>query len=961
VTKIKTTAYRVGAAGFVLAIASLAAPAFAQDAAPADAAPEGQTIVVTGSRIARPDLTSTSPLNVVTASDIAMKGGSANIENVLNDLPQITPTTSSASNNPGGGVATVNMRNLGSQRTLVLVDGRRYMSYDVSQTVDLNTIPSALIEGVDVVTGGQSAVYGSDAIAGVVNFRLKRNFSGAQFNSSYNLTSKGDGAIFDVNGTIGGNFNDSRGNVVLYVGYTKRKGVFAAARNFSKNALVDDGEGGFVFGGSGSVPQGRVNVPGLGAATGLGCDNQDFAGNVNSCYVGATDAYNYAPVNYLQVPQERYMVAAMAHYEIDEHFEPYLEAQFVNNRVSAQLAPTPINQGTPYGDGTIGGINLDVNSTFFTPAFRTALQSLDTNGDGYVTAPSWAYRTLQLGPRINKDDRSAYRFVAGMKGDIGAGFSYDGYYMYAHTKNTQRQSGNVAIDKFINAVTTTTVGGQTVCASEAARAAGCVAANIFGLNNLSQAAIDYLGITATNVETYTTQVASFAVTNSNLFDLGAGGVGIAFGAEWRKEEGSVEPDTYLASGNVAGFNPGNPTSGSYSVREFFGEVNVPLLRDQVIHRLDLTGAARASHYSNAPGNVFTWAAGVELAPVQDITFRAKYQKAVRGPSVNELYLGNTVSFDGNADQCGTAAATVAGSALNAICVAQFNKAGAPLSNIGNSAIQDPNLVNPLRRVGGNSNLREETANTYTIGVVLQPTFAPRFSASVDYYNIKIDNFITSGVGTDAIGTLCFDKGIQSYCDAITRNAIGEIDQFKDGYVNSGGLKTSGIDVKADYVLPLGNALGTSTKLVFAFDGTRLIKYDFTKVIGLDLVYHCAGAFGANCGVPTPKWRHTLRATLATPKVEISGMWRFIGASNDDDPTTTYASEHFGSVSYFDLAASAKVNKTFTLRGGVTNLFDKTPPLAASTQNGGNGEQTNTFPTLYDVLGRRFFVSATMNF
>ncbi|MDF8333036.1 TonB-dependent receptor domain-containing protein [Novosphingobium cyanobacteriorum] len=951
---------KTGAAPAALGVALLAGPAFAQEAAPqAGAAASGdEVIVVTGSRIARPDLTSTSPLNVVGASDIALKGGSANIENVLNDLPQVTPTTSGASNNPGGGVATVNLRNLGDQRTLVLVDGRRYMSYDVNQVVDLNTIPSALIERVDVVTGGQSAVYGSDAIAGVVNFSLKRNFSGITVNSSYDLTGRGDGAIFDINGVVGGNFEDGRGNATMFVGYTERKAVFAAARGFAKNALVDNGDGTFSFGGSGSVPQGRINLPGIGAATGLGCDIQDFAGGVNSCYDSTADAYNYAPINYLQVPQKRFVVAGMAHYEINDNFKPYIEAQFVNNRVSALLAPTPISNGTPYGDGVIGKINLFVNSPFFTPEFRTALGTLDTDGDGYVQS-NFNYRTTQLGGRLNKDDRSAYRFVVGMKGDIGAGFSYDGYYMYARTKNTQRQQGNVAIDRFLAATTNAVVGGQLVCADPTARAAGCAPANIFGANNLSPEAVKYLGVSATNIETYNTQVASFAVTNPNLFDLGAGGVGLALGAEYRKESGSVEPDTYLASGNVAGFNPGQATGGSYNVKEFFGELRVPILRDSFIHRLDLNGAARYSKYSNAPGDVFTWSAGLELAPTPDITFRGQYQKAVRGPSVNELYLGNTVSFNGNADKCGTAAAL--SGTLNQICTAQFNAAGAPTSLIGNPIIQDPNIVNPLTFIGGNSGLREETAKTYTLGAVLTPTFLPGFTATVDYYNIKIDNYITAGVGTDAIGTLCFDRFNQAYCDVIARNSVGEIDTFRDGYVNSGGLKTSGVDISMNYRTDIGTLMGSPAKVSLSFDGTRLIRNDFTPVVGLDLVYKCAGSFGANCGVPTPKWRHMATTGLSVGPFDAQFSWRYIGSAYDDDPNSDYASENFDAVSYFDLALAFEVNEHFTLRGGVTNLFDKEPPLAASTQNGGNGEQTNTFPTLYDVLGRRFFMSATMHF
>ncbi|QKS02291.1 TonB-dependent receptor [Sphingomonas sp. CL5.1] len=979
-----------GAATLAIGLALVSTPAFAQQAPSAsDAAPQ-QDIVVTGSRIARPDLEGTSPISIVSSADIAKRAGSANIENVLNDLPQVTPTTSSTSNNPGGGVATVNLRGLGSQRTLVMVDGRRYMSYDVNQIVDLNTIPSSLISRVDVVTGGQSAVYGSDAIAGVVNFILKRDFSGVELNSQYGVTEKGDGQMWNVNGTIGSNFDDNRGNVTLFVDYTKRNPTYAGQRDFAYNALVDDGKGHLVAaGGSPSVPQGRINIPtvyaadgktvikpGLGITSGLGCDNQDFGSpGVGRCYVGA-NGYNYSPVNYLQVPQERFLVSAMGQYEINEHFTPYFEAQFVNNRVESQLAATPIGQGSPYASnasGTTGPLTLQTNSPFFSPAMQAALQALDTGNTGYVSVPSWAFRTTQIGPRVNYDDRSAYRIVAGMKGDIGAGFSYDGYYMYARTKNSQRQLGNVAISNFLAATKTAfqaadgsispfpVAGGTLVCADATARAAGCYPANIFGLNQLSPEAAKYISVGATNLEEYTTQVASFVVSNPNLFDLGAGGVGVAFGAEWRNEAGSVTPDTYLASGNVAGFNSGQPTSGSYSVREFFGEIRVPLLNDQIIHRLELNGAARSSHYSNAPGNVFTWSAGVEMAPVRDITFRGQYQKAVRGPSVNELYLGNTVSFAGNADQCGTAAAVNAGR-LHDICVAQFSGAGAPVSLIGNPAIQDPNVVNPLTFIGGNPNLREETAKTYTVGAVIQPSFVPRLSLTVDYYNIKVDNFIHT-VTTTTIGNECFINFNQSFCSLITRNAAGEIDTFSAQNVNSGGLKNSGIDVGATYNYPLGELFGGDARLSFNFNGTRLIHNIITQISGdPTTTTECAGRFGVlACGVPTPKWRHSLRTTLGIGAISTSVQWRYFGSVRDDDPSYVYASERLGAVNYFDLTLSADVNEHYSLNFGVSNLFNKKPPLAASAQNGGNGEQSNTYPTVYDVLGRSFFVSAKMKF
>jgi outer membrane receptor protein involved in Fe transport len=977
------------AATLAFGLAFISSPVFAQAAPPTTAVPaaeeDGGTgnseIVVTGSRIARPDLEGTSPTVVVGAQDIALKAGSANIENVLNDLPQVTATTSAASNNPGGGVATVNLRNLGSQRTLVLVDGRRYMSYDVNQIVDLNTVPSALISRVDVVTGGQSAVYGSDAIAGVTNFVLKRDFSGAEAGSQYRITERGDGAIWNLYGLIGANFDDNRGNVTLFADYTKRKAVFAGARDFSRDSLSDSRNGSPLFAsGSPSIPDGRIRVPGLNAALNNGCGTgtaastsyQAFSpGGAARCY-GNADAYNTNPVNYLQVPQERFLVSAMGQYEVNEHLTPYIEAQFANNRVNALLAATPISQGTPFGVGTTGALTLQTASPFLAPAVRTALAGLDTDGDGYVTVPQWNYRTTQLGGRLNQDERNAFRIVTGLKGDIGAGFNYDGYYMYSRTKNSQRQDGNVAIDRFLAGVTTAfqapngtisatpVAGGTLVCRDATARARGCAPVNIFGANQLSAAAVDYIGIGATNLEEYTTQVASFVVTNPSLFDLGAGGVGIAAGAEWRNENGSITPDEFLSSGNVAGFNPGQPTGGSYSVREFFGEVRLPLLRNTIVHRLELNGAARATHYSNAPGNVFTWSAGGELAPIRDLTFRGQYQRAIRGPSVNELFLGNTVSFNGNADQCGTAEA-LSSQQLRDICTAQFNAAGAPVNLIGNAAIQDPASVNPLTFTGGNSSLREERAKTYTFGGVFSPSFLPRFSLTVDYYNIAITGYIAP-VPTNTIGSLCFDSFNQDYCSLISRNSAGQIETFRSVNLNSGGLKTSGIDVSAGYTQPLSSLFGDEdARIAFNFTGTRLMNYKYTPVTGVDEVIDCEGRFGNQCGVPTPRWRHTLRTTLGLKAAALSFQWRYQGKARDDNDDTTFATERLKAFNYFDLTGSFEASDNLSFNVGVSNLFDKKPPLLASAQSGGNGEQSNTFPTFYDVLGRSFFVSARTRF
>ena len=1008
---------RLMASTLLVGAAACASPAFAQ-ATPPSASPEAaqataeavsdtgpqpeSEIVVTGSRLARPDLEGSSPIAVVGQQEFQIQQGSANVENVLNDLPQVNATQTSTSNNPGGGTATVNLRGLGAQRTLVLVNGRRYVSFDVNQIVDLNTIPAALIDRVDVVTGGQSAVYGSDAIAGVVNFIMKKDFSGVQVDGSYDITEKGDGQVFNTSVTMGTNFDDGRGNVTLFGNYMRRSDAFAGERRFAEFAASDNGGDGLTFtGGSPSIPGGRVNgITGLSVASGLNCpfaapatsnNNIDFIGGVESCFNGGTEGYNFNPINYLQVPQERYMISAMGQYEINDHFRPYTELTFINNRVLNQLAATPISNSSAFGNpaegqsiGSLaGGITLNVNSPFFTPEFQAALQTIDAGeegdlaNDGFVVAPSFGFRSVQNGPRVNDDDRNAYRVLAGLAGDLWGGWDYDASYMYSRTKNTQRQRGNINITNFLAGIQvgfrnpeTGEVqaapfdgiegGGELVCFNQ--NVSGCVPVNIFGENNLSPEAQSFINLNATNVETYSTQIFNATVTNNDLFDLGAGGVGVALGAEWRKEAGAVDPDPQLTSGNVAGFNSGLATSGSYQVREFFGETRIPIVRDSFIHRFEVNAAARFTTYSNAPGNVFTWAAGAELAPVRDFTLRGQYQKAIRGPSINELFFGDAVGFPGNLDRCGDAD-EVADPQIRAICEAQFAAAGAPLSNIGNPDIQDPDIVNPATFFRGNPDLIEETAKTFTVGAVFQPTFLPRFSATIDYYHIKIDDIILlGGIPVDTIGAFCFEDNNQDFCSRFTRNSIGEVETISNPALNGGSLEVAGIDVSAGYNMPLGPIIGPTSRLSFSMNGSRLLKSELIPLAEFpDQVIECAGNYGANCGPPTPKWKHTARVSLNSGPVTVSGQWRYIGSSKDDDDTTTYDVESLDSASYFDLTTLFDIGEHYQMGVGVSNILNKKPPLLASVQQGGSGEQPNTFPTVYDVLGRSYFVSGRLKF
>lgn len=911
-----------------------AATAAAQDSAEENG--EGQEIVVTGSRLGGQQLEQASPIAVVSAREIALSG-QVNVENIIKDLPQLVPSVTSASNNPGGGVATTDLRGLGATRTLVLVNGRRYVSYDSSQIVDLNTIPAGLIERVDIVTGGRSAVYGSDAIAGVVNFVTKKDFSGAQANASYRINGAGDGGTFNSNLLLGGNFADGRGNATFYVDYTKRDGILQADRSYARQALVDDGSGGLIAGGSGSIPGTRFAIGGV---------NRKFAADGSySAYNSATDAYNYAPYNYLQVPQKRLLISAQTHYEVSPALNIYAEGQFINNRVKNQLAPTPFT----------GSVALDVDSSFLSAGSQALLRGLDTDGDGYVT--STIYRRLsEVGNRVSSNDNTAYRTVIGANGDIGRGWAYDAYYSYARTRSTETQTGNVSRSRVLQALRTTyDAGGNLVCANTSN---GCVPLNIFGEGNIGADAASFISIPVQNGSTITEQVASASITNNHLFDLGAGPAGIVFGTEYRKEKGSYSPDFSLSSGDVVGFNAGEGLSGGYDVKEAYTEIAVPLLADKpFVKRLEVNGAYRYSYYSTAAKSVNTYSGGVVWGIVQDLSLRAQYARAVRAPTVSNLFSGSAQDFPTATDLCTTATA-VSNANLRASCLSS----GVPAALLGTAYDGGSTQIQSI--TGGNPNLREETSDTYTAGIVLQPRFLRNFSLTVDYYKIKIANYIASA-GTSNLIRACYgDAGNgytpydTGYCAALPRDANSyAITDAVNTLSNTGGVSTRGVDFEARYRTQLGFGLfGEQTsRLDLRFSGTRLIAFDYNPLAAIaDLTIDCAGKFGVTCGNPYAKWRLSGRTTWASGPVTVSLLYRYLSPVDDD--SGEYSVNHIKAYNYFDLTTAFEVKPGFTWSVGVNNLFDKQPPIL-----GDNQEQANTYPSTYDPYGRAFFVSTTLKF
>ncbi|HEX8192452.1 MAG TPA: TonB-dependent receptor [Allosphingosinicella sp.] len=959
-------------------------------------------IFVTGSRIARRDLTSSSPLTVVQDEEFTLSG-SVNVEQVINTLPQVIPGATAFSNNPGGGVATLNLRGLGAQRNLVLVNGRRYIFYDPNQVVDLNTIPQFLIDSVDVVTGGASAVYGSDALAGVVNFRLRTDLEGITAGGQYSITEEGDGRRYNGYVAIGSQMADGRGHVAAYAEYYNRGSIFQGDRAFSRTTFSDNFAAGgsqLVPGGSPGVPQGRfvasssITLAGLNLnpGNGPGQDNDftdpgefpalavdigagtNFAGGGafffepgrQRAFAGAAspDGFNFAPSNYLMVPQERWTLGGYAEYEVVENVNAYAEVTFVNNRVQNELAATPITQNVDFNVATACTLVDAATCASFQQiaarqqsAIALAAARGNPNPFGSFTAGTGTFgalqpgfvrlqantRTTQISNRNQADDRNAFRVLTGVRGNISEDLTYDAYYMFARTRNSQIQEGNVSRTAFVNNAANGTC-------------------NFFGANLLSDTCINNISILAQNTEISQLQVAQASVAGS-LFETpwATDSVGFALGVEWRSMSASFIPDTALSSGDVVGFNAGQPTGGGYNVKEVFGELRIPLVQDNFFHRLELTGAARYSDYSlDAVGGVWTYAGGVEFAPIRDISFRAQYQRAVRAPNVQELFGGNSVGFPPATDPCSLATAAT-NATINALCVAT----GVPTANVGQAFLQPGTQIQGA--FGGNPNLQEERGETFTTGVVIRPRFIPRLNIAVDYYDIRVDNAIaTAGGGVNNILNLCYNviqDANSAICQLIARDPQGIISGppfvVSANNANLSSLTTEGIDFQVDYSLPMGFSMtgAGESRLNFFFLGNYSWENNFTPLVDLpDDVVECAGRFGLNCGNPTPRWKWSSRLSLIDGPVTTSLRWRHVGASTDDDDETDFNVERIGAYDLFDLSFSVNAGDHLTLNFGVNNLFDKRPPVLGS-----NAEQANTYPGTFDVIGRDFFVSANVRF
>jgi iron complex outermembrane recepter protein len=1024
VKKTQFSALKLGAAPMVLGIAMLSTPAFAQDSAD-EAADEG-TIVVTGSRIARPNLDSASPVAVVTG-EATTANADITLDTFLNTLPGVNPAGTSTSNNPGnGGQSNINLRGLGSNRNLVLVNGRRPMVSASDQTVDLNTIPQGLIERIDITTGGAGAAYGADAIAGVVNLTLKDDFEGVDLRATYsNSIPETDAREYQISGVVGGNFADGRGNIALSAEYSVRQGLIKAQRDFAAQATSTTGTpptGRYTQSSTNPLSQAAINTlfAGYGVAPaqnptgaqlafntdgslfGVGTFNSPVdvsnfrypivsGANPNLRYFPDFYSYNFDIVNILTLPLKRKSAFIQGNYEISPSFDLFFQGGYTNYKSSTALAPTPVgttikaplqntalqasspliaSSGCVNSTGgaiqcSITGLIAPITNPFIPNDLRTLLNTrtgddLNLTGVGAAEGVRLSYRFLPTGLREQALENEVLQGLVGLRGQISDKWRYEAYYSWGETTIDQEARGNVNVQK-VQQLLEAADGGASLCAG---------GFNPFGVQPLSAACVAFVDEIGKTQTVFTQKIAQAYVTGE-LAELAGGPLSVVAGIEQRKFKYSFDPGSLF--GPIAGFNTSTPDLGTNSFLDFFGEIRAPLMDNL---ELGLTARSSKSDFNDiqngvdgAPSTDYAYGATLTFAPIDNLRLRASYQHSVRAPNFGELFSGGG-SFPQIFDPCSvtTKFRTSGGANATALCRGQGVAAGSISTFAATPGAQ------AFLTTTGNPNLKPEQSDTFTLGAVYS---AGAFTASVDYYNIKVtdtilnpdvNEIIASCFGYNDINPLTATSGTSPYCSGIGRsgnNITGiylpaSLGGDANGYFqfsNVGSVKTSGVDVQLGYRLDTP-FIGEESKLDMNLYLSYLIDFTNVGLGGLTTDYSgTASYFGAGLGTSFPKWKATYNANLHfDDALSFNTRVRYID-SMENRAARQFPGEVFTgpkSIVYVDVALQAEVD-ALTFRIGLNNAFDKRPPTYAPNV------QSGTDPSLYDVIGRRAYASVRLRF
>ncbi len=995
--------------------------AFAQEAA----AEEEDRIVVTGSRIQRQDFESNSPILTV-GDELLRSSGTSSLESNLNRLPQFAPDKTpdlggdiqpTATNTPGS--ATVSLRNLGANRSLVLINGRRTSPSNASMVVDVNTIPAAAIDRVEIISGGASSTYGADAVGGVVNFIMKQNFEGMELDGQVGISDEGDGLEYTLSGVVGADFADGRGNVSLAMSTNVREAALRRDRPWFRDFYRDPNIGGTEFFPDFSGVDFAFNPTSAAAVTSAAGANSGIPGNDriwfnpdNSIFTGFFQSTSSTPAlfdgdltgikwkttrdgklaqNYtnelLQIPLNRYNLYSRANFEVNDWIGVFAEASFSDVSVETQQQPSPSVNGwsvTVPRDGR---------------AIPSTLATL-LNGRANPNDPYQLVYYLDFADRESRVDVTTYNFIAGLEGSIpGSDWTWEAYASRGKSVTSSYQTGFASLERLRAVVAAPNWGagfssqGNAPFGGFGASRATCSS----GLNpfNFTQVVSDdCIEAISADLKTRAQMIQSIYEVNltGSLFALPAGDLAVALGASHRSNDYEFLNDTLTTQGRsfldqAVGLYPSGNSFGNISVDEVYGELLVPVLADSFVKAFNLELGARFSDYSTT-GSEWTFKALGDLEVNDWLRFRGGFNRAVRAPNIAELFLApqQTFAFSGGGDPCSinntlpwsaNPATNANAAGVRALCTAIMNRFDTGAQNTaarfyGNPAAQTSGFTFAFPSLVGNPSVGPESSDTWTAGVVINsPLTSGALSGlrlAVDYYNIKVTNAI-GAQSIDVTHQQCFSteynptlSASSPFCAGVARvTGDGAIGNVLGTFFNNGRFQTSGIDVQLDWSMDVGP--GT---LALNSVSNYLIELKSSELPGNPLVDY-AGTFGPqgnglNRGSYRFKMLNTLSYALGGASVSLG--WRYLPSIDSVTAATNAATTTVGAKAYslFNLGLTYELTSNVNLRAGVDNLFDQAPPLeeqnlAAPSFLLPGGSYSNQ----YDLYGRRFYFGINLGF
>jgi outer membrane receptor protein involved in Fe transport len=912
-----------------------------------------ERIEVTGSRIMREGAISPSPVTVISGADL-LNTGAINIGEALNKLPALGNTYSLANSGRYIGTAGLNildLRNMGTDRTLVLVNGKRHVSSSAgSASVDTNTIPSTWVERVEIITGGASAVYGADAVTGVVNFILKKNVEGLEVSATRGFA---DGNSYNnekATFSYGMNFDDGRGNAAFAVEYSSQESLNALDNPWTslshislRNAdQTEENKDSLQYPDKIYTPNAGyygINNAGVyslnGPAWWTALTNTfnpdgsqrtlDIGDNVDGIKCADCDLFNLAQFTEIQPAFERYNVNFKANYDVSDDMSAYVEAKYVNSQGQSIGQPAFFFYDTPN--------NIKRDNAYLNPELANLMD------ENEVEALVVNRMMTDLGRRIEDNTRETTRFVTGIEGMLTDEWSLDASFVYGKTDIERVNGANMVMANYFNALDAVkNDAGDIVCRSEEAQAEGCVPVNIMGFGAPSQEAIDYINVVSVGTSEITQMVAAATVANSAIYELPAGMVGFAAGVEYRKEKSeTIEPDN--AEGTF--FNALGEDKGEFDVTEVYTEISVPLISDVVgIDDLVLDAAVRYADYSTV-GDATSWKLGLDWTVNEELRVRATQSAAIRAPNIGEIFGAPSQTFYNVDDPCKS-------DNLNDLENSTTRRANCAALGVATDFNSTYDSASIEGLVSGNENLDPEESESTTIGAVYQPSFVDGLVITLDYWAIDLENAIST-IDSQDILDRCVDAegGVDNqYCNLITRQSNSEISLIQNSVLNVAGQEVTGIDFEIGYDFEALDGKFNTTLL-----GTYLKeRKEFPFQDDLTDFYDYAGTTGE------AQWQANLSINYSTDNYYGSFSTRFIDEVNlytahelDDNPNPSNLMT-FESYLISDITVGYTMDNGLDLKLGVDNVFDRELPFGTRGTGGGSAS--------YDNIGRFAYLTVS---